>query len=453
MPEAFSSDCLAAPRLLTAFEHLMVADARRGHPMLFFFELEVEGPLSLARLRAAAETAATRHPLLCSRLGWCRGRPSWLPPDVRPVVETGSADAWRPIDLTRDSGVRIVVTSSPPQTNTASRDDVPRHRLVLVAHHATLDGVAAAEFLGDLWARYAGRQPPSFKPGRAGLRPGSSTSAADPSKASPPTSGTWTFATFRPAPLARRRFSEPVVASNGPCGPPQCPAPPFQTWTFGREQTSRLRTVASARGCSLNDLIIAAAMRAAGSWNQRAGRDAGNVRITMPVNLRPVGSRSPAGNDIGYAFLDRTQADCADRWRLATGVAEASRWVVQNSAAAEFLQASGRLARRPWLLRLATRMPICFSTAVVSMIGDPSRRMRSGVPHVDGCDAPDDLVIRTFHAVPPLRPGTRAAIAAVTYAGDLSLSCLCSADSTGRTSRAAAREFLTVVAEELLGFA
>jgi hypothetical protein len=42
---------------LAAFEHLMLADARSGHPMAFFLECEVEGNLCLDRLRVAVTPA------------------------------------------------------------------------------------------------------------------------------------------------------------------------------------------------------------------------------------------------------------------------------------------------------------------------------------------------------------------------------------------------------------
>ena len=136
----------------------------------------------------------------------------------------------------------------------------------------------------------------------------------------------------------------------------------------------------------------------------------------------------------------------------AAGLAAATRWIVEHDAAREFLAAAAALSRWPWLLRAITRLPVCFSTAVVSTIGDPSRRMKSGVPKRDGLDAPGSLVIRGIRGVPPLRPGTRAAVGATTYAGELTLTCLCSAVAGDRPSRSAAREFLSLVADEITSF-
>ncbi len=447
-------------RPLAAFERLMLADARPGHPMTFFLECEVEGPLSLERLGRAAEAAAFRHPQLRSRIAWRSGRPCWLPPDVEPVIEAASADAWRPIDLARESSLRLVVLpSSDADTDAApiSRADVraataPRHRVVMVAHHAALDGVAAGEFFGDLWACYDGREPPRFSTGRHRGN-GSESVGSDLPRAGQPSlaASTWPFATFRPRPLAIIR--PPDDAGGIPAAARLSDArPPFETVALDRERTMRLRSLAGPGGWSLNDLVVAAVMRAAGRWNARAGGRAGNVRITLPVSMRPIGSRGPARNELGYAFLDRTAEQCRDRHSLAAGLAEASRWIVQTGAAGGFLAAAEVLARRPWLLRAVTRLPACFSTAVVSTIGDPARRMKAGVPRVDGLEAPGDLVIRAIRGVPPLRPGTRAAVGATTYGGELTLCCLCSAVPGERPSPTAATEFLTLVSEELTGF-
>ena len=404
--------------------------------MAFYLDCEVEGPLSLERLRGAVAAAAARHPLVCSRVGWRTGRPHWLPPDVSPVVESGGAEAWRPIDLTRESGLRLIVLPLPADSGPLGPAP-PRHRVVMMAHHAVLDGVAGCEYLGDVWACYAGQPPPPFTAGRSRSKPvgGSAGGGA---------SSPWAFAMFRPRPLVRSN----TPTSSGS----DLASPPFRSITLADKATGRLRAFAAAQGWSLNDLAVAAVMRSAARWNEQAGGRAGNVRITLPVSLRPAGSREPARNALGYAFLDRTPAECAARTHLAAGLAAASRWIVETGAAAEFLEAVGGLASRPWLLRLVTRLPVCFSTAVVSTIGDPSRRMRAGLPKLDGCDAPADLVIRAFRGVPPLRPGTRAAVGVTTYRGSLSLTSLCSASADGRPSPAAAESFLGLVARELSDF-
>jgi hypothetical protein len=135
---------------------------------------------------------------------------------------------------------------------------------------------------------------------------------------------------------------------------------------------------------------------------------------------------------MAYAFLDRTAAACTAPGPLTTSISAATRWILEHDAARGFLDAIEVLARWPGMLWLATRLPGCFSTAVVSYVGDPSRRMRTGLPKRDGREAPGDLVIERCVGVPPLRPWTRASVGATTYSGRLALCCLCSAHEEPR---------------------
>jgi hypothetical protein len=312
---------------------------------------------------------------------------------------------------------------------------------VLQMQHAVCDGVAALEVLGDLWAFYDGRDPPRFTGGRRSTPPSAATA--------PATTGTdmrrdaLAFSSFRPQPLA------PLWQRTGN-PPPVGHEPPYVTTDCDRAFTERLRRGASGRGISINDCIVTAVMRAAVAWNERAAGCPGNVRINVPVSLRPPGTRQPARNLLGYAFLDRTPEACQAREPLAASIAFATRWILETNAAAEFLVGLRPVDRVPGLLRLLTRLPLCHATGVVSCAGDPSRRMRSGVTKHDGCDAPGDVVIRGVWGVPPLRPRTRVAIGASTYAGALTLCCRCSA---GPEPHEAARRFLALVRPELEAFA
>lgn len=381
--------------------------------MSFFAEFQVAGPLCEHRLREAVDRAARRHPLLRSRLVPHASRPSWREGDTGPTFvwhpKEPAATLWRGFDLRRESGLRVIVLAAGPL----------RHRAIIQVHHAVCDGVSALEYAGDVWAAYAGLEPRPFSAGR-----GRHVSAPEaPGAAQNSLREAWSFARFRPAPLATLPIGAEPTAQ--PRDDPA--APPYAWMEFDKPTTDGLRDVAGARGGSLNDLVVAAVMRAAVAWNRRAGRRAGNVRITMPVSLRPPGHRQPACNDLGYAFLDRPPEECMAAGELTESVAASTRWVLENRAAGMFLDAIAALGRWPGLLWLATRLPVCFSTAVVSNVGDPARRMRCGAEVVDGRLRPDDVVIERCFGVPPSRPRTRVAIGATTYAGRLTFCCLCSA--------------------------
>lgn len=418
-------------RNLAPFEQLMLVEERPGFPSCFFVECQVAGPLDEHRLCRAVAAAAARHPLVCSRVAGRSGRPRWLPPDVCPAVVwlPAAGDPWAPLDLARESGVRLVVLAA----------GLDRYRVVMQVHHAVCDGIAACEFFGDIWAVYAGLEPRPFARGRVGK------SARGPAPAVP-AAGTATrdFAAFLPTPLVRRSLPEESLPDESAL------APPYASVQFDAPFTARLRSAAARRGTTLNDVLVAAVMRSVVAWNAAAGRRGSNVRITMPVSLRPVGARGPADNAIGYAFLDRRAAECAELTGLASSIAAATRWILDTGAAAAFLDAVGWLARRPRMLRLLTRLPLCFSSAVFSNVGDASRRMRSGTAQPDGRDAPGDVVIEGFLGVPPLRPRTRAAVGGTTYANALALTCLCVATPDGRAGAAA---FLALIRRDLEAFA
>ncbi len=417
---------------LAPFDHLMLVDARPGFPMCFFLECVVEGDLDEHRLRHAADEASRRHPRLCSRVAWRGGRPCWLPPDVRPAfvwqAEAGASDPWRPVDLERESGVRIVVRTLGPR----------QFGITLVVHHSVCDGIAACEFMGDLWACYEGNEPRRFSPP---ARPTKDTPAAAPPPAIDPVTEAMAFARFFPAPLASRRAFAGRRADAA--------EPPYASIELDSACTAKLRAAAAARQATVNDLIVAAVMRAAIAWNDQGGVRRGGVRVTMPVSTRAPRQRAPASNEISYAFLDRSREACRDRESLVGSLAAASRWILASGAVAGFLDAVRFLARSPLALRAVTRLPLCLSTVIVSNLGDVSRRMRAGVPKIDGRDAPGGLVIRGFRGVPPLRPRTRAAVAVLPYADSMTLSCLSSA---GTEPRAAAGEFLNLIRRELGGF-
>jgi hypothetical protein len=415
----------------------MLVDARPGHPMCFFLECIVEGDLEEERLRKAVDEAARRHPRFCSRVAWLGGRPHWLLPDVQPAFvwqpHADAMDPWRPVDLERESGVRIVARAIGPRL----------HSIVMVVHHSVCDGIAACEFMGDLWACYEGIEPRGFS--RPAMRGGEGPEPAPPPTEQPPVidavGEALAFGRFFPSALAGMRSdsAEPPRAAL---------ETPYATIELDETFTTQLRVAAATRKATVNDLIVAAVMRAAVAWNDRAGKRRGGVRVTMPVSTRAPRQRDPASNEISYAFLDRSCDACRDRESLVSSLAAASRWILASGAVAGFLEAVRFLSKSPLLLKALTRLPICLSTVIVSNLGDVSRRMRAGVPKIDGRDAPGGLVILGFRGVPPLRPRTRASVAVLPYAGTTTLSCLCSA---GPDPHAAGQEFLELIRRELEG--
>ncbi len=417
----------------------MLQDARPGYSMSFFVETNLHGPLCKERFRRCVHALISRHPRLGSRVRRRFAAWEWTPPDRAPIVEwfpiaqsehATDALANTSVDLRETSGVRFVVVETAPST----------WQVVLHVHHAVCDGVAALEVLGDLWSLYHESSFPSFRAGKAVAPPPASGMVSDA------TAPWWhtvrEFLTNRPAVVAR--LGAPI-ATNGAAA-----WPPYTTVAFSADLTQRLRQAAEAASATVNDVVVAATMRAIAAWNAAAGAPERTIRINMPTNLRPAGSRSPAANEMSYAFLDRTPSDCSSYQSLVQSLASASKWIQATRATEQFLDVLAACCRIPGLLTVITRLPLCFSTAVVSNVGNVVSRMRTNAPIRDGRICPADLTITHVNGVPPLRPLTRVAVGVTTYQAVMTLSVMC---APGIFTPAMQQELADRIGQEITVFA
>ncbi len=403
-----------AQQPLTPFELLMLLDERPGYPMCFYVETTLVGSLNHSQLKAALALAARRHPRMRSRAvhgpdGW-----QWVLTDIEPTLvvlprtmpanDTARQIAFRPFRLQREPGIRALLVE----------EESDRFSLVLQVHHSVCDGIAALEFLGDVWSIYEGGEPPRLRPGVVRSRCATPASCSPTTRADDQASATLTFASLLPARLATSNRKQPATAGGRP----------YRVTRLSRQETRAVHAAAVAVGTAVNDLTIAAAMRGICRWNSRQGRPAKTIRINMPVSLRPPGCREPATNRIGYAFLDRTAAACDSAVALAQSLAVASRWIQSTGAAGMFLEVLHQVARWPWLLRLLTRLPLSLSTAVVSNVGNIQARMRTQAPTRAGLVRPGSLTITSVVGVPPVRPGTALAVGVTSYAGELAVTTM-----------------------------
>ena len=400
---------------LSPFDVLMLLDERPGYPMCFFVETHLSGDLSLQRLRTAIEDAAQRHPRLRSCAQYSTHGWQWSlsnqPPQIVQLERTpnkeAEAIAFRPFNIRQEPGIRFVVIPESEQQSS----------IILQVHHSVCDGLGALDFLGDIWSLYHGSQPSDFQTHSRtnniqthSENDGNQNITGDHQH----TRETIAFATFRPS-----RITSSNSAKNIPHG-----RKPFQSFTLPATTVKSLRKRASQSGATTNDIIVAASFLAIHKWNSRQGKAGKRIRITMPVNLRPPRERQPASNQIGYAFLDRRPGQLRDPPEVIKSIAEASRWIQHSGAAEMFLVVLGAFLKCTWLLRLITHIPTCFSTAVVSNLGNIQSRMRAKVPKVDGCDQPGGLSITNVSAVPPVRPGTALSMCITAYGGQLTVTTM-----------------------------
>ena len=440
-------------RPLDPLGELMILDTRPCYPMGFFIECGCEGELDREKLHRAVDAVALRHPNTKSHIVWKGGRPFWKTTEVGPQLLwdplAEKVDPWRAFDLATESGLRVIVF---PEHST----HVMYWKIVLFGHHAVCDGLAACELLGEIWMHYAGKTLPPV--GQAPLEPVPDLAEKDAgSKAEKPIvrrpsavlTETLRFLKFFPAALGRMAFPLQAATSHEN-SLPSITSPnktPYRLREFTADEIGKLRAVANARSVTLNALILAASMRVFAAWNREATGSRGGIRITMPVSLRQDQTRHPAENRIGYAFLDRTVDACQENEKLIASLAEASVWIKDSGAAGMFITALEILRTIPGLLWLILRLPICFSSAVVSNLGDAARSMRVELPDSSKGQVADNMVITHVVGIPPVRPRTAAAVGIARYGDHLLLSCLADEAKIGR---GAAERLLEAIHTECL---
>lgn len=440
-------------RPLDPLGELMILDTRPCYPMGFFIECGCEGELDREKLHRAVDAVALRHPNTKSHIVWKGGRPFWKTTDVGPQLLwdplAEKVDPWRAFDLTAESGLRVIVF---PEHSPDARS----WKIVLYPHHAVCDGLAACELLGEIWMHYAGnplppvgQPPPDPVPELAEKGAGSAAEKPIARRLSAVLAETLRFLSFFPAALARMPSSRQAAAVRQESSPSTTSSEttPYRLRVLTAEEVVELRAIANAHSVTLNALILAASMRVFAAWNREATGSRRGIRITMPVSLRQDQNCYPAENQIGYAFLDRTLDACQENEVLIASLAEASVWIKDSGAAGMFITALEILRTIPGLLWFILRLPICFSSAVVSNLGDTARSMRVELPDSSKGQVADNMVITHVVGIPPVRPRTAASVGISRYGDHLLLSCLADEAKIGQ---GAAERLLAAIHTECL---
>jgi hypothetical protein len=398
------------PLPLTTMESFMVADATVGYPMMADHYLYFAGRIDRAAFDAGLAFALERNPLLTARvesdgrggLQWSLGKQSptvdWAP------IGTPVDDRYNGhVDLTKEPGLRIWV-----------REGQDRSTVLLHVHHACADGIGGFAFIEDLMAGYANAYPGATpvpprevdidrltQRGAAGLTPRSLLRKITDSFV-----GVREAARFflqSPRPLARAANSD---ASKSPL------RPNLVSQTLSEETTLGLRQEATRTGATVNDVLLRDMFVTLRRWNRERGElPAGaNLRILMPQNLREREDRTlPAANVMSFAFVTRRADRCDDPDALLASIHEETTAVRKGKLSLYFLGSLGSL-QSAGLLSWLLRRKLCFSTVVLTNLGESTRRFSTSCPRLaEGGLAVGNLVYEGVDAVPPLRPLTRAA--------------------------------------------
>jgi hypothetical protein len=216
------------------------------------------------------------------------------------------------------------------------------------------------------------------------------------------------------------------VPVDSECGPPARELLPFEAHVLSREESEQYKQAASSQDVTLNELMLRDMLLTIRDWNRSHGqRHTGRCQINVPVYVRGRGGAEiPASNGIGFGFLavdpDRTD----DRQELLRAVHEQMRQIKHRKLALYFLGGLEVATRFkhivPWVLR--RKKPL--ATMVLSYLGPVLARgplQRRG----DGKLICGNVVLEQVVGVPPVRPLTRASVAAMEYGGELAIGLRC----------------------------
>jgi hypothetical protein len=414
---------------LAPIELFMETEDRPEHPMTFVIELRLSGSIDRDAFTTSLSAALHRHPFLSAlvkrrkknQLCWVAAkeltpRVDWSDDD-RPLELPPEGEA---IDLDSEIGLRIWV-----------RRHAGEAKITLQFHHACCDGVGAYRFIGDLLAIYGdlttadGAERPTLAP-------------LDVTRLRTRSRGVLDVALsgqkFRLARLSVREGLEIVTARATELAPAQkesgrrlSPFPSVQSVTFERSAHDQLRDAAMQHGAMLNDLLLAELFLAARDWNVRkTGAQGRKYRIMMPTDLRTTDDyETPAVNKVAYTFLNRTPRELERPEELLQSLRRETIEIKNERRGVRFADMLAGGFAVKGLMPLMLSFPFCMATAILSNVGDPSRRFTARFPRNKGRIVCGNLILEEIIGAPPLRRKTRATISAFAYNRRLTLSARC----------------------------
>jgi len=415
VPQQVGADVL--PLQLTPFERYMTVDDRASYPMTYVTALELEGTVSRRALESAVAALRVRHPLLGARIRGSGRSASWqsvgeeIPHVIwRDEPPTPRAFEQQNIDLAIEAGLRVEAYSQDGRTH-----------ILFSFHHAMCDGKGASQLIGDVLAAYGiatstSDEQPRMLPTQVDLlaqRGELSIPLPAPVSRWQAIRGflteTWKLLSRRPSPLSANSTSS--VRDQENLG--------MVTASVRQTTNRQLSQQAAVQGVTGNDILIRDLFCTVRDWNEdsQPGSVKRWIRMTIPINLRSRRDlKLPAANVLGYAFLTRRESECDLSQSFLLGLASDMRAVSKWGLGAMFLGAVRAIDRIPGGLFAVTRLSRSFSTVVLSNVGDPTRRFRAVFPRDERQRLiAGDLALESITTAPPVRPGTRVAIAVTTY--------------------------------------
>ena len=276
-------------------------------------EIWLPGHLDPDRLRDAVTAMLADQPRAGARRAdrsWWRRGYAWefpLQADLDPV-STARWQTEADLDLAR---ARFLATAPPldrsPPFRLLLAHGPGRDSLILNAHHAAFDGRSCLRLLLLIADRYGvGLPAEPDRTDRFGALAGPPGRPQPPGKQSSGTGPATSQLPGNHSPVRRfrppvRRFRPPVrrtarIASRHASGRRPRRAPGYGFALLGWPGVPAALQPENEPRVTVNDLLIAALIRAIMRWNASAHRRPARVRISMPVDARPPGSDDELGN-------------------------------------------------------------------------------------------------------------------------------------------------------------
>jgi hypothetical protein len=439
-------------------ERFMIWDDSRNYPKRFRICMQFDGEIEGPRLRQSVEVAVRRHAMLLARPDHAIHPKFWIL-DEKPSFQF----AWGrgSFELAPEGFEKHW---NKPEEFVALRvwgsNEVGQANLVLDFHHANCDGLGARMFLRDLmlaydffteqalrgvrgetllikdelveeqekleWPQLA---PMELQNRDSFYRPQSETDSR-PTTIWEKIVHAYRFHVLGPVAISAVKRDKRMRA--GAAGN----AVAYLHRTLSQDMTSQIMGACERRGERFNEVAIALLLRTIANWNIQHGRSKPKhrLRVLVPTDLRTLRDRTlPAANRFSFAFVGAHIGETGD-WTQIHGLTRKHMELIRGlRLGIDFVDILGLIQTIPFISRIARfslRIPLPMATAVLTNLGDVTRRHRKRYASEDGIPVIGGLVLKSIVGVPPLRPKTALGIGLSQAAGKLAigasidLSCL-----------------------------
>lgn len=402
----------------------MQTDDRADYPMTFVVEMDFQGELKRKEFEDAVAQVLDRHPLLTSRIEiGRRDLPVWIvQKDLQPEISYGNESdpiecpQGEQFDNSKEAGIRIYVRQGPEKV-----------RITFYFDHKCTDGVGAHHVCGEILAFYANAvegkdvaKVIELNPLLLKTRQQRQLFYGGISLASRPHWHAWKYA-FKVAGFScqklgsrHRKTDQHLRKRFG-----------ILTESLDVDEHKDLRNAAVQHGVTVNDIVITELFLTLCEWNRSLRQlNRRKFKILMPSNLRQRGDdEMPSANMTTYNFLSRKPGQCKDRFEMVKSIRDDTNEIKNKNTGADFLEAVAKGFGYNWLIPFIVSKRTTLSSAVISNVGDPTRRYTCRIPRNKGDLVCGNLVLEQVSGSPPMRPNTRVAWAITTYRRKFTISC------------------------------